>query len=321
MKNFLLIKSKIKSRLSRNGHLRKQIREMHCILQKHKKSDYARSVYKALFIKYFFGSKIVNYSEIFNEAWNEILTQPKSDIIEIGGFKYLNKPSFKREYTDIFLAGGIIDKLNFDNDKRIACEILSLLSAEGPYENNEVKINKNDIVIDAGAHMGLFSIFCAYKEVKKVYAFEPQKLVQEILNNNIHLNSLEDKVQSIFYGISDRKIIKELFHSFDSTAGASTVLKRNDIIDSEKVQCIDLDSWVIENNIPRIDFIKADIEGAERELLLGATKVLKEFYPRLAICTYHLPDDPKILKEIILNANSEYKIYQTSHKLYALVQQ
>lgn len=69
----------------------------------------------------------------------------------------------------------------------------------------------------------------------------------------------------------------------------------------------------------RIDFIKADIEGAERNMLMGATKVLKEFSPKLAICTYHLADDAEVLRKIILKTNPKYVINNTSHKLFAYV--
>jgi hypothetical protein len=54
-------------------------------------------------------------------------------------------------------------------------------------------------------------------------------------------------------------------------------------------------------------------------MLKGARNVLKEFAPKLAICRYHLPDDPKTLKEIILDANPEYRIVQRKCKLYASI--
>ena len=39
---------------------------------------------------------------------------------------------------------------------------------------------------------------------------------------------------------------------------------------NEYIQVTTLDKWVKENNVPRVDFIKADIEGAERLMLEGA---------------------------------------------------
>jgi len=85
------------------------------------------------------------------------------------------------------------------------------------------------------------------------------------------------------------------------------------------VKCTKPDTFVHQNNIPRIDFIKADIEGAERYMLMGAKQVLKDFAPKLAICTYHLPDDPKVLRELILDANPDYVIEERWKKMYAHV--
>jgi hypothetical protein len=76
---------------------------------------------------------------------------------------------------------------------------------------------------------------------------------------------------------------------------------------------------VEENNIECVDFIKADIEGFEREMLKGATNVLKKFAPKLAICTYHLHDDPEVLEKIIKEANPDYTVVHLKRKLYACV--
>jgi hypothetical protein len=80
-----------------------------------------------------------------------------------------------------------------------------------------------------------------------------------------------------------------------------------------------LDSFVEERGLARIDFIKADIEGAERDMLKGATRVLRDFAPKLAICTYHLADDPVVLEAIIKSANPGYKVVHLRHKLFASV--
>lgn len=80
-----------------------------------------------------------------------------------------------------------------------------------------------------------------------------------------------------------------------------------------------LDNWVLKNNISRVDFLKSDIEGAERLMISGGQNVLKKYAPKLAICTYHLPDDREVLTELILKANPEYKIEYSWKKLYGYV--
>jgi FkbM family methyltransferase len=60
----------------------------------------------------------------------------------------------------------------------------------------------------------------------------------------------------------------------------------------------------------RPDYIKMDIEGAEKEALLGAKKIIKDFSPKLAISIYHKAEDlweiPLLIKEI--NPKYEFKI-------------
>jgi FkbM family methyltransferase len=52
---------------------------------------------------------------------------------------------------------------------------------------------------------------------------------------------------------------------------------------TENILITTLDKFVEDNKLERVDFIKADIEGAERDMLRGATNTLKTFAPKLAI--------------------------------------
>jgi hypothetical protein len=89
--------------------------------------------------------------------------------------------------------------------------------------------------------------------------------------------------------------------------------------DTGEIAITTLDKFVEEQNLKRIDFIKSDIEGAERDMLLGARGVLKEFAPKLALCTYHLPDDPQVMESLILEGNPRYRVKHISKKLFAAV--
>lgn len=80
-----------------------------------------------------------------------------------------------------------------------------------------------------------------------------------------------------------------------------------------------MDEFVKTNRIDKVDFIKADIEGMERNLLKGTELTIKMFKPKIAICIYHRLDDPQILKSIINKFVPDYKFIKTSAKLYAWV--
>ena len=74
-----------------------------------------------------------------------------------------------------------------------------------------------------------------------------------------------------------------------------------------------IDDMVAEYKASRIDFIKMDIEGAEREALKGAEVTLKRWQPRLALDSYHLPDDAMVLPKVILAANPKYRTVHAVH--------
>ena len=191
------------------------------------------------------------------------------------------------------------------------------LDTEGPYEDGEVTLREGDIVIDAGANMGIFSVLAAARKAKTIYAFEPLKEICEICKCNAELNHCADRVVIVQKGLGDAICEKTISVPKDNIGGSSFVFDRGQ--EKKCIECTTLDEWVKENDIPHVDFIKADIEGAERDLLKGAQETLRRFKPRLAICTYHLPDDPQVLEELIKQAVPEYHVIQKRKKLYAYV--
>ena len=72
------------------------------------------------------------------------------------------------------------------------------------------------------------------------------------------------------------------------------------------VPVIRLDELVELYNLPRVDFVKLDVEGAERSVLSGATDVLKRYKPRLAIASYHRREDWHILPALVRAACNQY---------------
>jgi hypothetical protein len=68
---------------------------------------------------------------------------------------------------------------------------------------------------------------------------------------------------------------------------ATTVRPVTDDPHAQKVQTFKIDDLINRGDLPRIDFIKMDIEGAELEALRGTESVLRQFRPKLAITVYH----------------------------------
>lgn len=192
-------------------------------------------------------------------------------------------------------------------------EALNKALQDGTYIYGNVRLQPGDVVIDAGANLGFFAAYAAYKGCV-VHAFEPDRRNRECLRETAGLySSIQVHSQALMDTIGKITFLED--GSFRSTAVFL------DKANAELVQtdAITLDSFVKLHTLRKVDFIKADIEGAERLLLKGAFETLKEFAPKLSICTYHLQDDPQVLAEIILTANPHYKIIQGKKKLYAFV--
>ena len=183
---------------------------------------------------------------------------------------------------------------------------------EGPYEYAEITLQEGDVVIDAGANIGMFSALASYKGAS-VFSFEPVPQNQQLLSLT---KSLNKNIRICPYALSDKTGKMNLSMEEEGNIGSFSETKSTN---SFEVNAITLDEFVSQNELDKISFIKADIEGAERKMLTGATEVLKKFAPKLAICTYHYPEDPKLLEGIILKANPNYIIYHHWKKLYAFV--
>lgn len=87
-------------------------------------------------------------------------------------------------------------------------------------------------------------------------------------------------------------------------------------IESVQVATTTIDDFVSFQKLGHVDFIKADIEGAERLMLEGARKTIREFAPNLSICYYHKLDDLKTLTRMLHEINPNYEIKAQYRKLY-----
>jgi hypothetical protein len=68
-----------------------------------------------------------------------------------------------------------------------------------------------------------------------------------------------------------------------------------------------IDRIVAELGLPRVDFIKMDIEGAEANALNGARETILKYKPRMAITTEHKPEDETTLPQVIARIRGDYQ--------------
>jgi FkbM family methyltransferase len=185
--------------------------------------------------------------------------------------------------------------------------------AEGPAEHGPVRLDPGNIVIDAGANIGLFSLLAAAKGCE-VHAFEPIPEVARCLDRAV---TIFPSIRPCPFALSDRTGVVDMALSEGTSTGHSFMIEAGSR--TLQVDTITLDNYVASRRLRRVDFIKADIEGAERHLLRGARETLRNFAPRLSICTYHFPEDPQLLEALVREANPAYVIEHRWQKMYAHV--
>lgn len=146
------------------------------------------------------------------------------------------------------------------------------------------KITSGDIVIDAGAYLGHFTILAAKKVGKsgKVIAFEPSPANFKILNEKISRSGFKN-ILVIKKALYDKR--GTLFFSKELTS-KSPLKEYKDKKHQEKVKSTTLDYELEKRGIKKVDFIKMDIEGAEIEAIKGGEKVLSNT-KNFAIACYH----------------------------------
>jgi len=92
-----------------------------------------------------------------------------------------------------------------------------------------------------------------------------------------------------------------------SSAAGSSVITQAGTGLSVKVTTID--KFVEANKLPRVDFIKMDVEGHELKVLEGADETIKTFKPSLALSAYHRGDDLIELPQLLLKFYPHYEFY------------
>lgn len=180
---------------------------------------------------------------------------------------------FKNWYTLVFPLNRFGDKghiLCFRNGLRMfVSDIFSnefAMVIEDWYGNDYGPLPKQGIIIDAGAHIGAFTLRAAYTTEAHVFAIEPIPTNFAILQKNIALNHLEKKVTARQIALGGKSGVQKIYlnsinsagHGFEQVSGLAHVMK-----ESIDVQVKTLSDFLASEHIAAAAFLKCDVEGAE----------------------------------------------------------
>ena len=163
------------------------------------------------------------------------------------------------------------------------------------YEKVHTRVENNDVVVDAGAAEGLFSLSIVNR-CKKIFVIEPSGLFYESLKKTFH-RYIPEKVELLNCAIGD----------IDSDVEIKDDGISSTIIESKKgtIKMSTLDSLLLGKG--KISYIKADVEGFEMSLLKGATNIIKSYKPKISIACYHTANDCQAMISFLRQLVPEYK--------------
>jgi FkbM family methyltransferase len=171
--------------------------------------------------------------------------------------------------------------------------------------NPDAAVHAGDIVLDCGAHVGVFTALALQLGAAEVIAIEPAPENAVCLRRNFAGEIAAGRVVVVEKGVWSSDGVLDLNVSKVTSAEDSFVAPLQG--SSIKVPVTTIDALAGTLHLPRVDYIKFDIEGAERDALAGAMRVLRGHHPRLMVAMYHRPDDRTVIPELIRSANPGYR--------------
>ena len=186
--------------------------------------------------------------------------------------------------------------------------------------------DKSKDALDIGVYRGVYS-YKLSQNFKTVHSFEPNPLLYPYLEKN--LKKIIKNIKLYNFALSNNSGETNLKLPIRSTSlfkdnieelfqlGAATIHQNNQIKNFKNIPCKmkKLDEIKIEN---RIGFIKIDVEGHEKDVILGGTETIKKNKPVLLVEIEERHTKKPVIETInfinsfgykafILNANNELK--------------
>jgi len=172
------------------------------------------------------------------------------------------------------------------------CKYLQNIAISGVFEPETVKlftslIDQDAYILDVGANIGFTSILLGAHS-RKVIGFEPSPTTYGFLADNISRSGLNN-IEAENYALGEEKGECELvaFPQHRSGASISTRIEATKGHIAEKIQVRTLDTVMSELDIPRIDFLKIDVEGFEKNVIEGGKGTIERFRPVVALELNH----------------------------------
>ena len=203
--------------------------------------------------------------------------------------------------------------------------VATAINVFGTYEKDEIfcleafldEIIKDEMgcAIDIGANIGNHTVRLLHRKFKHVECFEPNKLLYDLLKLNT-ANLPNVKIHNL--GLSNEN--KNEFLTLNETnwgggkVGGKNLSREGSTWREIPIRLVSLD-FLLKGFPSKIDFIKLDAEGHEKQIIEGASELIKKHKPIIAFEEHEI--DNKGSSEVIeILREKNYVMYQMSENFY-----
>lgn len=156
--------------------------------------------------------------------------------------------------------------------------------------------------IDGGAYNGdTYLELADLSNIASAFLFEPDQKNYKQLKANV--KKFKNKTFCLPLALTDSYSIL----SFNGDVGEGGAISD---YGSQHIATVSLDEMMQQQ---AIDFIKLDVEGAEISAIKGASRLIRDSRPTLAISLYHRPEDVWEIPELLFSLCEDYRFYIRQH--------
>ncbi len=263
-----------------------------------------KKIYGEIFVLIVFGSSRIEVLNNFKKIAEENETYCVD--VPVYGENIFNKDFYTKHKTQIEQVRNMLfdekSKHIFDNiiNFKLTGNMDLLFSIESDRKeaySDILKLSDSESYLDLGAFNGDTVLeFCQnVNSYNRITAAEPDsKNFKKLQANTVHLKNINciNACALDFCG--------EI--QFSSNGG-----RNGNVSESGKnVKCITVDEIVKEESM---SYIKFDVEGQEKEAILGAKETIKRLKPKMLISCYHRSEDIFTLPLLVASIRDDYKIH------------
>ena len=165
----------------------------------------------------------------------------------------------------------------------------------GEYNRQGFEINDNDIIIDIGAHIGLFALFASqFCKNGRIYCYEPIKENFNLLLLNLQLNKINN-VKPYNTAVSQQVGNVTIYLNEDESGHSMHVEGTKSI----RAESDSLKNIIDSNKLEKCDLIKMDCEGEEYNII---DSLPLDYFSKISkMCIeYHFADEkPHLVENLI----------------------